>query len=86
MTLCDDRPMKRSNWKNKVFDAPRVGFVEQFGSRLRRAVAAPEHPPAPPPSPLDKIIDENRLGLAGEQRRANAQSMAGRHDLWTEEE
>ncbi len=62
-------------WTGKVFDEPRVGFVAEHGSQMHPLVKPPEPPPLPPPpppperSPLDKIIDEDRIGYAGAQRR-----------------
>jgi len=59
----------QSSWLRKVFDEPRVGFVAEHGSQLhplekRREPAAR----SPKPSPLDKIIDEERQGFALTQR------------------
>jgi len=59
-------------WLDKVFDEPRVGFVAEHGSQLHPLAKPPEPaPPSPPPgpSPLDKIIDEERLGFAEILRR-----------------
>ncbi len=55
-------------WAEKVFDEPRVGFVAEHGSQLHPLVKPTEPPPVPGPSPLDKIIDEDRLGFAEAQR------------------
>ncbi len=56
-------------WAQKVFDEPRVGFVAEYGSQLHPLARPSEPPPAlPGPSPLDKIIDEDRLGFAEAQR------------------
>ncbi len=55
-------------WAQKVFDEPRVGFVAEYGSQLHPLAKPPEPSPAPGPSPLDKIIDEDRLGFAEAQR------------------
>lgn len=63
-------------WAQKVFDEPRVGFVAEHGSQLHPLVKPPEPPPAPGPSPLDKIIDEDRLGFAEAQRADDARRAA----------
>jgi len=57
-------------WTSKVFDEPRVGFVAEYGSQRHPLVKSPKPapPPAARPSPLDKILDEDRLGFAESQR------------------
>jgi hypothetical protein len=65
-------------WARKLFDEPRIGFVAEHGSQLHPRVKPPEPvepPPAlapaplpPGPSPLDKIINEDRRGFAETQR------------------
>jgi hypothetical protein len=63
-------------WARKVFDEPRVGFVAEYGSQLHPLVKPPEPPTTPGPSPLDKIIDEDRLGFAEAQRADDTQRTA----------
>jgi hypothetical protein len=66
-------------WAGKLFDEPRTGFVAEYGSQLHpltKPTEPVEPPPAPGPSPLDKIIDEDRLGFAEAQRADNARSAA----------
>jgi hypothetical protein len=62
-------------WVGKVFDEPRVGFVAEYGSQRHPLVKPPKPAPPPParPSPLDKILDEDRLGFAESQRVVNPQ-------------
>ncbi|RYX94843.1 MAG: hypothetical protein EON84_08415 [Bradyrhizobiaceae bacterium] len=62
-------------WTSKVFDEPRVGFVAEYGSQRHPLVKSPKPapPPAARPSPLDKILDEDRLGFAESQRIGNPQ-------------
>lgn len=59
-------------WQDKLFDEPRVGFVAEHGSQLHPLAKPRQEPVEPPPprspSPLDKIIDEDRLGFAEAQR------------------
>ncbi|WP_398474603.1 hypothetical protein [Tardiphaga sp.] len=55
-------------WAGKVFDEPRIGFVAEYGSQLHPLAKPPEPPPPPAASPLDKIVDEDRLGFAEAQR------------------
>ena len=65
---------KQAPWVGKLFDEPRTGFVAEHGSQLHplvkppEPVKQPEPPPAPDRSPLDKIIDEDRLGFMAERR------------------
>jgi len=64
-------------WQRKLFDEPRVGFVAEHGSQLHPLMKPhePVEPPPPPgPSPLDKIIDEDRLGFAEVQRADHARA------------
>lgn len=63
-------------WAQKVFDEPRVGFVAEYGSQLHPLVKPPEPLLTPGPSPLDKIIDEDRLGFAEAQRAESARRAA----------
>jgi hypothetical protein len=66
-----------ATWARKVFDEPRVGFVAEHGSQ-RHPLARPPELAEPPsgPSPLDKIIDEDRLGFAETQRADQARRAA----------
>lgn len=64
----------QASWLGKVFDEPRVGFVAEHGSQLHPRATPPEPvvpSPPPGPSPLDKIIDEERLGFAEALRRSH---------------
>jgi hypothetical protein len=66
-------------WARKVFDEPRVGFVAEHGSQrhpLAKPLELAEPLPSPGPSPLDKIIDEDRLGFAEAQRADQARRTA----------
>lgn len=68
------RMKNQASWLGKVFDEPRVGFVAEHGSQHHPRARPPEPvrpappPPPPKPSPLDKIIDEERVGFADAQR------------------
>ena len=60
-------------WARKLFDEPRTGFVAEYGSQLHPLAKPTVHVEPPPgPSPLDKIIDEDRLGFAETQRADEA--------------
>jgi hypothetical protein len=66
-------------WVGKVFDEQRAGFVAEHGSQRHPLAKSPEPalpPPAPGPSPLDKIIDEDRIGFAEALRVDTAQRAA----------
>ncbi|QUS39072.1 hypothetical protein RPMA_09670 [Tardiphaga alba] len=68
-------------WQAKIFDGPRIGFVENFG--VPEPVPPPELPPEPappPPSPLDKIIDEKRRGFIAEHGAINPQRQMNRNE------
>jgi hypothetical protein len=72
--------INQAPWARKVFDEPRVGFVAEYGSQLHPRMTTLEpaaRPPAPGSSPLDKIIDEDRLGFAEAQRADEARRATG---------
>ncbi|WNV09126.1 hypothetical protein [Tardiphaga sp. 709] len=67
-------------WQSKLLDEPRIGFVEEHGSRAANAERAmvveqqqkPTPPPPPPPKhdPLAKILNEPRVGFETIHRSA----------------
>jgi hypothetical protein len=62
---------KLSAWQSKVLDEPRMGFVEEVLARAKEAARLHAErllpPPAPPeikkPAPLEKILNEGRIGF-----------------------
>jgi hypothetical protein len=63
---------KAKSWESKLLDEPRLGFVEEHGSRswaTKRARRLPEstqklpRAEAPLHDPLSKILNEPRIGF-----------------------